>query len=125
MDKNKTEAFRGKLLKEKARLEDELKKIHDENYDAAVAQQEVGGDQNYEDHMGDAASNIFDRERDLSLEQNVKDMLAQVGEALKRLDNGDYGKCTRCGRPIDEARLRAIPYADLCISCKKEEERHW
>jgi len=125
VDKKKTEIFRGKLLKEKTRLEDEYKKIHDENYEAAVAQQEVGGDDNYEDHMADGASNIFDRERDLSLEQNAKDLLDQVEAALTRLDSGKYGPCGNCGKPIDEARLRAIPYTDLCIDCKAEEEKRW
>lgn len=124
MDKNKIESFKGKLLKEQRRLEDELATMHAENTNTIFAKEEYGGDENVEDHMADAASNIFDRERDLSLEQNIQDMLAQVGSALRRIDDGKYGRCTNCGKQVDEARLRAIPYADLCIDCKEEEERH-
>lgn len=122
MDKSKLDGFRAKLNKEKTRLADELKRIHDENQNTTFAEPEYGGDANYQDHMGDAASNVFDRERDLSLEQNLEDLVAQVNEALRRLDAGRYGKCAKCGKTIDEARLRAIPYTDLCIVCKKEEE---
>lgn len=123
MEKSKIESFRGKLQKERKRLENELKQIHDENY-AVASEGAEGGDENYEDHMGDAASNIFDRERDLSLEQNLEDMIAQVDAALLRLENGSYGICANCHREINEARLRAIPYVDLCIECKQAEEQH-
>lgn len=123
MDKSRIESFRAKLLKEKKRLEEELAKMHEENMKTTFAREDYGGDENYEDHMADAATNIFDRERDLSLEQNVKDLTIQVDEAIHRLDDGRYGQCTNCGKRIDEARLRAIPYADLCIDCKKDEER--
>jgi len=125
VEKKKIESFRGKLLKEKGRLEGELKPIHDENFETAQAQRDSGSDNNYQDHMGDAATDIFDRERDLSLEENLDDLLKQVDSALERLDSGSFGQCIRCGKKIDEARLRAIPYAGLCIECKKEEERDW
>lgn len=98
--------------------------MHNENVNTAFAPEEYAGDQNVEDHLADAASNTFDRERDLSLEDNIKDMLDQVNLALGRVEAGKYGNCTRCGQEIDNARLRAIPSADLCIDCKKEEEQH-
>lgn len=123
MEAKKLENYKAKLLKEKRRLEIELKKIHEENYQTALGQREAGSDENFEDHIGDAASNIFERERDLSLEQNTQDLLNQVTEALSRLEQGTYGLCARCEKPIDEARLRAIPYANLCIECKKKEEK--
>jgi RNA polymerase-binding protein DksA len=121
VEKNKLESFEKKLIKEKERLLEELRKIHDENAEASAAQ-ETSGDQNFEDHMGDAATVMFDRERDFSLEQNLQDLLAQVEAALRRVEAGTYGICVRCGRPIGEARLRAIPYTDLCIEDKKKEE---
>lgn len=124
MDNNKIESFKGKLLKEQHRLEEELRTMHAEPASTPFAPEEYGGNENVEDHMADAASNIFDRERDLSLEQNIQDMLSQVGEALRRIAAGNYGRCTNCGKLMNEARLRAIPYADLCIDCKEEEERH-
>jgi RNA polymerase-binding protein DksA len=122
VETKKLNNYKEKLLKEKKRLEQELKKMHEENYQTALGQREMGSDENFEDHIGDAASNIFDRERDLSLEQNTKDLLNQVVEALNRLEKGQYGICARCHKPIDEARLKAIPYAELCIECKQKEE---
>ncbi|MDP1809378.1 MAG: TraR/DksA family transcriptional regulator [Actinomycetota bacterium] len=124
MDKNKIETFKEKLLKEERRLAEELETMHSENVNTRFNPEEYGGDGNYEDHIADAASNTFDRERDLSLEQNIQDLLAQVGDALRRIKDGTYGRCTNCDKLMAEARLRAIPYADLCIDCKEEEERH-
>jgi DnaK suppressor protein len=121
VEKDKRETFKTTLVKEKERLREELRKIQEENAESSAAQ-ETSGDQNFEDHMGDAATVMFDRERDFSLEQNLQDLLAQVEAALRRVDDGTYGICARCGRPIDEARLRAIPYTDLCIEDKKKEE---
>lgn len=123
MEKSKAEHFQDKLLKEKKRLEIELKHLHDENLNTGAADQEAGGDQNYEDHMADAASNVFERERDLSLEDNLKDILNHVNSALHRLHDGVFGVCTKCRKQIDDKRLSALPYADLCIECKKAEER--
>lgn len=123
MDQERLDKYRARLLKEKARLQLELQHIHAEN--ASVAGSEaagVGGDQNYEDHMGDAATDMFDRERDLSLEMNIEDIAAQVEAALRRMDEGTYGMCTACGRPIDELRLKAIPYTDLCLADKERAE---
>ena len=123
MEKSSAERFEGELQKEKKRLEIELNKLHDENLNAAAADQEAGGDQNHEDHMADGASNVFERERDLSLEDNLKDILNHVNSALHRLQDGVFGVCTRCKKQIDDKRLNAIPYANLCIECKKSEER--
>ena len=123
MDNSKIAKFKDKLLTEKRRLENELKLVHDDNYDTAIAQRESGGEESHGEHMADAASNTFERERDLSLEENLKDMVAQVDGALARVDEGKFGVCIRCGKKINESRLSAIPYADLCIACKKEEER--
>ena len=123
MEKSSAERFEGELQKEKKRLEIELKQLHDENLNAAAADQEAGGDQNHEDHMADGASNVFERERDLSLEDNLKDILNHVNSALHRLHDGVFGVCTRCKKQIDDKRLNALPYANLCIECKKSEER--
>ncbi len=123
MDKDKTEKYSGKLLKEKKRLEAELKLIHDDNYNTAIARRESGGEENHGEHMADSASNTFERERDLSLEENLKDLIGQVDGALLRVDENKFGLCVRCEKKIKEARLNALPYTDLCIACKKEEER--
>lgn len=125
MDAKKLETFKNKLLREKRLHEAELKEIVGENIETALEQGAVGGDENFEDHMGDVATTVFDQERDLSLERNTRDILARVNEALRKIDESTYGICTSCGRPIDEARLRALPWADLCIDCKQKEEKRF
>ncbi len=77
----------------------------------------------FDEESADAGTFTFERERDLSLGNNIRDLLEKVEAALKRMNAGTYGECERCGRPIDKARLKALPYAVLCIDCKKAEER--
>jgi RNA polymerase-binding protein DksA len=75
------------------------------------------------DDQADAGSKTFDREHELSLANNSRDLLAQVDRALSRLDNGTYGVCENCGQPVGKARLQAFPRATLCVTCKQREER--
>ncbi len=72
---------------------------------------------------GEPESLTIDRERDLSLLENARDLLDQVDRALRKIADGTYGKCASCGKSIEAARLRALPHASLCISCKRLEER--
>ena len=75
------------------------------------------------DDQADAGTKTFEREHEMSLAANSRDLLAQVERALQRLDNGTYGICENCGNPIGKARLQAFPRATLCVSCKQKEER--
>ena len=63
------------------------------------------------------------REKELSISNNLKDLTDRIGHALERIDAGTYGLCERCGRPIEKARLKALPYASLCLADKQAEER--
>tara|TARA_B100001142_G_scaffold58712_5_gene57523 strand:- start:5893 stop:6396 length:504 start_codon:yes stop_codon:yes gene_type:complete len=70
----------------------------------------------------DNASN--DRERDLSLSLNQRDRqkLVMIEDAIKRIESGLYGMCPACQEPIDENRLRVMPFTRYCLSCMEEEE---
>lgn len=87
------------------------------------SQSDLSGEVSFDEESADAGTFTFERERDLSLGNNIRDLLDKVVSALKRMDAGTYGECERCGKPIDKARLKALPYAVLCIDCKKAEER--
>ena len=65
----------------------------------------------------------FEREHELALTDNARDLLAQAERALARIDEGSYGSCESCGEPIGKARLQAFPRAVLCVACKQREER--
>jgi RNA polymerase-binding transcription factor DksA len=71
------------------------------------------------DHLADSATETYLRELDGGLEENAEHLLVEIGAALERIDDGTYGLCSSCGRPIDDARLEAVPYATLCIADKR------
>jgi len=73
-------------------------------------------------HMADVASDNYDQEVTFGLIQNEREELKAINAALKRIDDNTYGLCEVCEKPIPKARLRALPYARLCIQCKKEQE---
>ena len=66
-----------------------------------------------------AASQVFEQQRDLALRDRNEQHLAQVEAALRRLDEGTFGACVRCGKPVGAERLEAIPWAAHCIDCQR------
>lgn len=66
-----------------------------------------------------AASQVFSQQRDLALRDRAETQLALVDEALARLDEGTYGRCLDCGKPIPPERLEALPWAARCIDCQR------
>jgi RNA polymerase-binding transcription factor len=75
------------------------------------------------DDQADAGAKTFEREQELALTHNARELLAQSERALARIDDGSYGTCESCGEPIGKARLQAFPRATLCVACKQREER--
>lgn len=83
---------------------------------------EASGENAYRDHMADQGSATFERELDLTLEENLRRSLGDVRSAIRRIDEGTYGTCERCDASIPDERLEAVPTANLCIRCKEDEE---
>jgi RNA polymerase-binding protein DksA len=75
------------------------------------------------DDQADTGTKTFEREHEMSLANNAREMLEQVRQALGRVDDGTYGICDGCGNGIGKFRLQAFPRAKLCMSCKVAEER--
>jgi DnaK suppressor protein len=75
------------------------------------------------DDPADTGAKAFQREHDLALAYNTRDLLAKSEQAIERMDAGTYGICESCGRAIGKARLQAFPRATLCVTCKQREER--
>jgi RNA polymerase-binding transcription factor len=75
------------------------------------------------DDQADVGAKTFEREHELALTHNARELLAQTERALARIDVGTYGTCESCGDPIGKARLQAFPRATLCVKCKQREER--
>jgi DnaK suppressor protein len=116
------EHFRTALLDERKRIEGAIDYLHRETPGSLEDETEevLGSSDN---HLGDAAAGTLDREIDYTLEEHSEQVLAQIDAALKRIDDGTFGTCTNCGKPIAEERLEARPWASLCINCQREAER--
>ena len=75
------------------------------------------------DDSADAGAKTFEREHELALTQNARELLTQAERVLSKIGDGSYGICESCGEPIGKARLQAFPRATLCVACKQREER--
>ena len=78
-------------------------------------QSDLGELSNLDQHPADLGTEVFEREKDLSIIETIDGELADIEAALGRLDDGSYGSCEKCGSPIGKERLEAVPYARLCI----------
>ena len=119
--KKEIEDLRQRLLDEQAELQDQLTTIEETSF--ATSQSELSGEVSFDEENADAGTFTFERERDLSIENNVRDLLGKIDRALTRMAGGTYGVCSRCGKPIEKARLRALPYVDLCIKDAQAQSR--
>ena len=75
------------------------------------------------DDQADAGAKTFEREQELAVTHNARELLELRERALARINEGTYGTCESCGEPIGKARLQAFPRATLCVACKQREER--
>jgi YteA family regulatory protein len=123
MDADRLEYFRKRLLEEQRRLEEELTESSRFNLKESL-KDSVKELSAYDNHPADLGSETFEREKDLSLKLNLDEIHQRIGEALGRMDTGQYGNCEDCGREIPLERLEALPYTTLCIECQQEEEAH-
>ena len=111
-------AIRTEISKELERLRKELAVVELEMDELIQESGEGAGDD-----QADAGTKTFEREHEMSLVINARDMVLQTERALERIDNKTYGNCEECGSPIGKARLQVFPRATLCMLYKQKEER--
>lgn len=116
--KEELSAIKKELLSEHDRLAAELAATESD-----IAQLVSDSGDGAGDDVADAGSKTFEREQEMSIADNARDLMDQVDKALAKIADGSYGICESCGGPIVKARLRAFPRATLCIKCKEREER--
>ena len=116
------------LAKLKAQLGEERKKImggldHIERDTLNKSQRDASGDlSGYSFHMADQATDNFDTEFSLDIASNEQNLLNEIDDALKRIEEGIYGICEQCDKPIAMKRLKAVPYTRNCIKCQEASE---
>jgi len=118
-----TDRFRQLLLERREAVAGALENLQRENPGTLAddAGELVSG--SADQHPADTATETVDREIDYTLEEHDERLLGEIDAALARIDDGTYGKCVNCGAQIPEERLEAMPWATLCIDCKRKEER--
>ena len=115
-----TDRYRDMLMQEQSRVSAAIDHLHENNSGSLEDETE---EETYDNHLADSATATLNREIDYTLEEHAEHVLKAINEALQRIEDGSFGTCGRCGKPIAEERLEAIPYANRCIDCKRLEER--
>ena len=110
--------IRTEIAKDLARLQRELAVVEAEMNELISDSGEGAGDD-----QADSGTKTFEREHEMSLVINARDMVLQTERALDRIDSKTYGSCEECGNAIGKARLQVFPRATLCMICKQKEER--
>jgi DnaK suppressor protein len=113
------------LAEVRTQLRDDVRRLSSE---LAESEQELAGlmrgsGEGAGNDQADVGSATFERDQEMTIVNNARDMLLQSEHALERIANGTYGVCENCGNPIGKHRLMAFPRATLCLSCKQREER--
>ncbi len=116
------ERQRQRLLEEEQRLARELEAFRPGSSIAPGADVDVW-EHAVDNHLADEGSELYEREKSLSLERSLRQTLEEVRRALEKLDAGTYGICDNCGQPIAPERLEALPHATLCIECRAALDR--
>lgn len=120
MDKKDLEYFKEIILKKRKKLMEELEALKEN----ATSEQSAGSsDSTYAYHMADVGTDAQEREKAFLWLARENKYLAHLNAALERIDNGEYGYCATCGKPIAKERLEEVPHTTHCVSCKNK-ERH-
>ena len=117
------DAARGRLDEERSRLRSIRDGFVADGLTSESEDESLGELSSVDQHQADVGTETFNRERDLSILERVQAELADVEHALQRLDDGTYGTCEACGKPIDDNRLEALPAARFCLEDQATAER--
>lgn len=118
MDQTKANELKEQLLKEQQRLQEDIERSDRSRVENL---RPPGDSSNVPTHAADHDAEGIDRQ--LIVDETLREELRQVNEALDRARDGNFGKCTRCGNEIAVERLEAIPHTPFCIECERAEER--
>lgn len=121
-DKKELTEFKKLILRSKEEILEGIKHISEDTL--KKSQKEASGDiSGYTYHMADVATDNYDREFSLGLVSNERKFLYELDDALKRIEEGSFGICQECKSLISKNRLKAVPYARLCVKCQQKLEK--
>lgn len=121
MSEKDLQKYKEKLLNLKEQVSDEIKHLSEDTL--MKSQKELSGDMSgYGLHMADVASDNFERDFSLERVSDGRNVIIEINEALRRVDEGTFGKCSMCKGPINKQRLEALPHSRFCKRCKEKHE---
>lgn len=121
-NKKELAEFKKIVLKKKEEVIDGIKHISEDTL--KKSQKDASGDiSGYTYHMADVATDTYDREFSMGLASNERKYIYELDDALKKIEDGTFGACEDCNSLISKTRLRAIPYARLCVKCQEKKEK--
>lgn len=121
MRKSDLQKYEELLLAKKKDLLEEIAATMKDRVSTTI-RESTGDISSYSYHMADQGTDAMERELAFMFASKSGRLVYHIDEALRRLKEGEYGKCVRCGKPISSARLKAVPHARMCIECKSAEE---
>jgi len=122
VNKKEKQQLKGLLELHRRKIAEDLDHIEKDTLNQS--QRDASGDlSGYSFHMADVATDNYDREFSLDIASTEQKVLNEIEAALQKIEDGTYGKCEMCDSKISVERLKAVPYARLCVQCKQEEER--
>lgn len=121
MNAAKRKHVRETLIERREELTRDVTHLDDELRDLSIEQDAEGGGAG--NHFADDGSSLGEQERISTIGGNFREQIAQIDQAIARLDEGTYGSCQRCGKQIPEERLEALPFTPYCIECQMFLER--
>ena len=114
--------FKKLALKRKEEIIDQINHISEDTL--KKSQKDAAGDiSGYTYHMADIATDTYDREFSIGLASNERKLIYEIDDAVKKIEDGTYGICEECKNLITKTRLKAIPYARLCLKCQEKTEK--
>ena len=121
LSKQQLKQFRQSLITERSKVVNEIRSIAEET---SKSPRDASGDLSaYTVHMADMAADTYERELSINMVSSEQEVLYQIDDALKRIEEGIFGVCQQCNKPISLSRLKAVPYASMCIACQRLKEQ--
>ena len=122
LNKKELLEYKKVITKRKNEILDAIERISEDTL--KKSQKDASGDiSGYTFHMADVATDNYDREFSLGLASNDRQSLYELDDALKRIEEGTFGVCEECKTVLTKARLKALPYARLCLNCQQKREK--
>jgi RNA polymerase-binding protein DksA len=123
VNKKDLKHFRERLIEELDKIAASLDRF--ERNARESSQRDSSGDLSaYATHSADIGTDAMEREKDMMLASRESRTVLLIREALRKIDDGSYGDCEECSKPVGAKRLELIPYAQLCTRCQVKAERN-